>query len=481
MILFLTVAVLAAATLLVWWSSSKESQPTRESFLVSDRLIPFRWGITTVLANWVQAPALLLSGMFAYQGTWYFLVFLIPNVLALVLMGVLAPRIQDTLPRGYTLPQCMGEVYGAKVRTLFFFLAFMALVAAIGYTLTGLRQWFGTQLGISPMEMTLVLGAYAVLCVMPRGLQGAVIGDAIKIAVVGLLALGVVYLHVFFVGAPAQLATEAPSLGMLSPEMVFWTIGIPLAASLIGGPICNPDLAERSYALKRNIVRQAYFWAAGIFGLTVIVFGSLGILAKNLGMKIMSPSVPAFQVLQTGGLSPEITIVVSIALMVILGAALASFLASTGDLVVIEFYQRFINPSASDQETIWFGRAFMVIPILIGTYIASIPKVDISIILQSMGVIRGETIIPVILAVFVGRSVSARAVFVGMLCGAIGGFLLTFGPLLSESLLGEKNLFLAAHGKPLGALFAVFAPLVVVACSFAVSNAKKGRLKGGIA
>ncbi len=470
--------VLVVFAVLVWYLSHQDGRPTVESFLVADRMIPLRWGIVTVTANWVQAPALLLSGMFAYQGVWYFLVFLIPNVLALVLMGILAPRIQDVLPRGYTLPQLMGEVYGDKVRSLFFFLAFASLVSAIGYTLTGLRQWFSSQLGISPMEMTVALGMYAMLCVMPRGLPGAVIGDAVKVGIVALLIFGVFCLHILFGEAVSmQPVMENSSPAGLSPGMVFWTLGIPLAASLIGGPICNPDLAERAYALQRDIVRKSYFWAAGIFGIVVLIFGSLGILAKELGMKIVSPSVPAFQVLQIDGVSPMFTIIVSMALLVVLGAALASFLASTGDLVVIEGYKRFIRPSANDAETIWFGRAFMVVPVLIGTYIASIPKVDMSIIVQSMVVIRGEAIIPVILAVFIGNMISSRAVLGGMLLGAIGGTLLTFGAFFTESFLGEKIQFLITHGRPLGALFAVLAPLVVVVLSFVFSRIHQERAR----
>ncbi|MBP7811890.1 MAG: hypothetical protein KA054_03550 [Candidatus Moranbacteria bacterium] len=462
-----TIVAFIAAALIVWLFSRQKGKPTIDSFLVAERAIPLKWGITTVLANWVQAPSLLLSGVFAYQGEWHFLMFLVPNVLALVLMGFLAPRMQETLPRGYTMPQCMGSVYGGRVRTLFFVLALASLVFAIGYTLTGLRQWFSAQLGISPMTMTLILGVYAVLCVMPKGLPGAVIGDAVKVGIVASLIGGVAYLHYLY-GGMERIGTvsEALPAAGLSPGMIFWTLGIPLSISLLGGPICNPDLSERSYALKREVVRKAYFWAAGVFCAVVVTFGSLGFLAKTHGLMVVSPSIPAFQVLQD--VSPSgVTIGVSIALMVILGAALASFLASTGDLIVVEVYRRFFRPDAGDEETIWFGRVCMMIPVMIGAYIASIPKVDMSIIVQSMAVIRGEAIIPFIGAVLFGKCMSERSVFAGMLVGAIGGILLTFGASLSEGYLGTKIPFLAVNGKSLGALFAVLAPTIFMSLSFA--------------
>jgi len=473
--LFMVVLALGFSAALVW-KFSRKNRLTLESFLVGDRKIPLKWGVPTVTANWTQAPALLASGIYAFQGHWQFVAFIIPNVAALILSGVLAPRIQDTMPRGYTLPQLMGKVYGEKVRTLFFILALTALTGAIGYTLTGLRQWFNVQLSISPVEMALVLGTYAIVCVLPRGVWGAVVSDTIKMAVIGLLIVGVVLLHVSFTGAtPAQIL-PAVSSTTLSPEMIFWTVGMPLAASLIGGPICNPDLAERAYALDRLIVRKAYFWSAGIFGLVVLVFGSLGSLARHAGMVIVSPGVPAFRVLEAVSKavsSPELIIVASIALVVILGAALASFLASAGDLVGIEVYKRVIRPTSSDTETIWFSRLFMLIPILVATYIASLPNIDVTVILQSMAVVRGEAIIPVILAVFVGQAVSARAILWGMLVGAVGGTLLTFGAPMVESIFGEKVQLLATHGKPFGALFAVLAPLVAVILAEAMRRLTK--------
>lgn len=444
---FVLILVLTVASIVVIRWSWTKTRPTIESFLVADRRIPFSLGVATLTANWVQAPAILASGMFAYQSPYHFLAFIMPNVAALVLMGLLAPGIQRAMPYGYTVAQFMGQVFGPGVRTLFFLSSFGALSLAVAYTFTGLRQWFGQQLGMGAPEVAIVIGIFACLWVIPRGLPGAIVGDVVKItlAAAGMIGTMTLVMNSHLPPAAALFVSES-----VSPIWVFWSLGIPLAASLIGGPICNPDLGERTYAVDARIVQRAYFSAAALFGLAVTVFGSLGILARHLHMQLTVGQLPAFAVLQAS-VPAWVTIAVTIGLVIVFATALASLLASSGDLVVVELYRRFIRPNASEHETIRWGRAFMLVPILVGTYLASLEKVDLSLLLQSMAIVRGEAIIPVILAVFLPKQGLGNFMFWGMLVAAIGGSTLTFY---------QPTLFLALHGKPLGALFAVTVPLI---------------------
>lgn len=456
---FVILALIVASIVIL--RLSKRARLTTESFLVANRRIPFTIGVATLTANWIQAPAILASGVLAYQSPYHFLAFICPNVFALVLMGLLAPGIQRAVPQGYTIPQFLGEIFGPGVRTLFFFSSLGALSLAVGYTFTGLRQWFSQQLGMQAPEIALVIGAAACLWVIPRGLPGAIVGDIIKISLIALGILGTVAL----VASHSMPVAETIVAGSasVSATWVFWSLGVPLAASLIGGPICNPDLGERAYAVDGRIVRRAYFSAAAIFGFAVLVFGSLGFLARYLKLELKSGQLPAFVVLETT--MPEwVVLAVTIALVVVLAAALASILASAGDLVVIELYRRFIRPSASDRETIRWSRAFMFVPIIVGTYLASLEKVDLTVLLQSMAVVRGEAIIPIILAVFWPKRARGNYLFVGMLIAAIGGIGLMFY---------RPTDFLQVHGGAFAALFAVFVPLVLWLIAHGIERIRK--------
>ena len=156
---------------------------TENGILVREWSIPLALGATTVLANWIQAPALLFSGQQAFRSYAQFAAFWVPNSLALVIAAILAVHIREKLPRGYNVPQFLGSVFGGKVRWLTFLLAFTTLVLAVGYSLTGLRQWVVPQLGLPSWQVAVILGTAALVWVVPTGLIGAVASDRIKVAI----------------------------------------------------------------------------------------------------------------------------------------------------------------------------------------------------------------------------------------------------------------------------------------------------------
>src|SRR6185436_9817142 len=121
-----------------------------------------------------------------------------------------APGIQRTVPQGYTIAQFMGHVFGPGVRTLFFLSSLAALSLAVGYTFTGLRQWFSQQLGMDAFQVAIVLGIAACLWVIPRGLPGALIGDVVKVALIAMAVVGAAMLTIgSHVSMETALATPA--------------------------------------------------------------------------------------------------------------------------------------------------------------------------------------------------------------------------------------------------------------------------------
>ena len=242
----------------------------------------------------------------------------------------------------------------------------------------------------------------------------------------------------------------------ISVWTIVWTTGVAFAVSLIGGPICNPDLGERTYS---GVGRRHYFWAAGLFGLGVLIFGSLGFLAWHLGLTVESGKLPTFALLNH--LMPSSLLLVSIGLVVILTAAFASMFASAANLLSIELV-RPMFPNMSDNAMVWVSRAAMIVPILIAAWFASLPKetLDLGMILLSLAVIRGQAIVPVVLAVFKPEYASGRAIFWGMLAAFVTGLGFTFGAPFWKYISGDTVQFLAAHGKPIGALCALLVPLV---------------------
>lgn len=432
---------------------------TRDSFLVAEWRVPLLTGAVTVAATWTQAPALLFSGQQAYQSAMHFMAFWIPNVAALFVAALLVVRIRQRLPHGYTVPQFMGAVFDDRVRWLAFILSFATLVLAVAYTLTGMRLWLSPQLGLPTWMIAALLGIAAFAWVLPRGLPAAISGDIVKIALVGAGTIGVIALWLYWIGYEHPISAHSRDI-KIGSSLVLWTLGVPLAASLIGGPICNCDLGERFFALDQRVTVSAYLIAACLFGGIVLVFGSLGVLVRIAGIET-GGSLAAFTIL-TATLPQSWIIVATLGLAVVLATALASFVASAGNLLTVELFGR-VRPKASQAETILMSRLVMAIPIIFGTLIASQDHVDIGTLLRALAVIRGELIVPIIVAAFWPGRIASSHILAGMLTGLVGGTLLTYSAVLLQWI-GVQAPFLSEHGAPLGAIVAVGSPLC--ACAF---------------
>jgi len=469
-VITIVLSTLTVVGALVWFLSRSYQKPTIESFLVSNRNIPFLLGTTAVLATWTHVFALIVGATFAYRSQWHLFWFLVPNVSALIVLGVFAPKIQDAIPKGYTLPQVVGKAFGPNVRTVYALSAFGSLVYIVASTMTALSQWIGQQLGTPPWQISVIIGIFAFSWVIRRGLPAAVIGDSVKVALIMAGILGVLALHLYHSDTtPLTRISQSP----ISFGGTFWMLGIPLFVTLIAAALCNADIGERVYAINRRKVRYSYLFAAVLFAVIVGTYGSIGFLAKNLGMSLSNTEPPALAVLQAT-MSQWILFLVTVVLIVVLVSTLASMIGSAGDLTVIEIYQRFINKRANNAETVRWGRIFMTMTVVLGTLIATL-NLDLSLLIQSMAVIRGEVIIPMLLALFWPLIAPGRYVFWGMITGVLGGITITFGGPLWQNVFSQSTAqFIIANSRPFGALFTLFAPLGF--CLLAVTLRRVGAL-----
>jgi len=78
---------------------------TKNGFLVANRKVGWLTGSTSIAASWIWAPALFVSVQMAYEkGLAGIFWFTFPNIIALAIFAIIAPKIREKLPEGFTLP-----------------------------------------------------------------------------------------------------------------------------------------------------------------------------------------------------------------------------------------------------------------------------------------------------------------------------------------------------------------------------------------
>jgi len=427
-----------------------ETSVTTESFLVANRNVGLYLGVVTTAACWIQAPALLASGSFAFTSGYHFLVFWIPNVLALIIPAFLLPKMQERLPKGFTLPEFMGASFGGSVRSVAFVLQFLSLIGIVAFTLTGISQWLEPLVTVPASTIAIVLVSCSSLWVLTFGIKSALVTDTIKILFIG-IGLALVF-SLWWTQSPLP-QNEVHAWNKVDPWSVIWLTGIPLAIALVGGPFTNPDLGERIFALAKSptTLQKSYLGAAALFGIATLGFGSLGFLAYYVIPEKFT-GFPAFALMKQFA-SYEVQLLISVGIAIILMAALGSYIASAGDLIAIEVYRR-ASSRTSDASIVLASRVSMMIPLIAGTFLATLPGVSVPKLLESLAVVRGGMIIPVLIAVLRPQSVAGAPIAIGMACALLGGVGITY----SSFVITEP--YMVQNARPLGALFALLCPLV---------------------
>jgi Na+/proline symporter len=112
--------------LITYFFTRWKKHNTKEGFLVAERKVSWWLGGPSIAASWIWAGALFVSIQMSYEkGLAGIFWFTLPNILALILFAIWAPKIKEKFPKGYTLPQWIKEKYKSKKTSFFISCAFL--------------------------------------------------------------------------------------------------------------------------------------------------------------------------------------------------------------------------------------------------------------------------------------------------------------------------------------------------------------------
>ncbi|MSR87410.1 hypothetical protein EXS70_04560 [Candidatus Peribacteria bacterium] len=278
--------MLAATYLFAWW----QNRTSVENFLIGERKVGWFFGGSSIAASWIWAPAVFVSTLFAYQhGLAGLFWFTVPNMAALAIFAVLAPRIRERMPYGYTLPQWIGfKLESKRVHTLYLFPFFFYQLMSITVQLYAGGNVLALLLGIPVYQATAVvtiaiLGAIPLIYTLISGFESSIITDFLQLALIIVALLILIPWAVATAGIDsvrAGLAGISGSTNVLDPSIAF-SLGIVTSIGLIAGSVSDQQNWQRGFAIKKGDLRKAFIFGALAFGLVPILLGILGFIGAD--------------------------------------------------------------------------------------------------------------------------------------------------------------------------------------------------------
>lgn len=423
-LLLFTVAVLA----LTAGASRWRGWQTKEGFLLANRKVGWVLGGFSIASSWIWAPALFVSVQVAYQsGLAGLFWFTVPNVAALAIFAVLAPRIRARLPEGYTLPQYLRVRFGSeRVHRVFLFPALFYQLMAVVVQLYAGGSLLALLTGIPLLVIMPVLASIVLAYTLISGFRASIITDFLQLGLIYLIGALVLPLAWHAAGGLPAIAAgmrgTAHVAGVLDPGVAF-SFGIVTSIGLIAGSISDQSNWQRAFAVREGQVVRAFIFGSALFAVVPLALSTLGFLGANPALDITLPqgvdaSMIGVQVVATL-LPPWATALFVLMLLAGLSSALDAGLSALSSLWVTD-----VAKPAGDAAAVASARRSMVgvtlLGLLVSVAVVEVPGLGLQQLWWIFNTIAACVVVPTVLSLSWSK-LSERGVFWGVVVSFVLG------------------------------------------------------------
>lgn len=285
----------AAITLITYVFSRWRGWQTKDGFLLANRRVGWILGGFSIASSWIWAPALFVSTQVAYQmGLAGIFWFTLPNVLALVVFALFAPRIRALMPEGYTFTQYIRQrLHSERVHRAFLVPYFMYQLMAVVVQLYAGGSLLALLTGIHLTIIMPILAAIVLVYTLISGFQASIVTDFVQLGLIYLI--GAIVLPLVWHAAGGTGAIVAGWHGTQGIQSIFdpgvaFSFGIVTSIGLIAGSISDQSNWQRAFALKEQDTVKAFVFGSILFAIVPIALSSLGFLGANPNLHISLPA-----------------------------------------------------------------------------------------------------------------------------------------------------------------------------------------------
>ena len=347
---------------------NKRQNSLREFLLAGRRAGPMAIGFSAA-ASWLTAGALLaVVGFFMLLGMGSVWGFVVPNILALLIIALLVKKIRS-IP-AMTQPELLEIRYGSFLRVPVALIIIVVMILFAVADIKGFAMVLQIFYGISTTQAALIVGLSVAVYVTLGGLSAVIATDTIQFL---LLSAFILVMSVLVMGNAGDVSGLSVTQMIGSMDGSWWnplSIGMPMVLiftiAIIPGWISEQDPWQKIWAARD--VKSARIGM--VFGslMVTLVFGGCAIIALGLqkvfpeiaGMGFpmgMAKAEPALLTFIMGQNYPDIMVALcAVALAAAAMSCADTFAASGASCIARDIYQRQVNPGASMKEMLMVNR-----------------------------------------------------------------------------------------------------------------------------
>ncbi|TSC60671.1 MAG: Na+/proline symporter [Candidatus Peregrinibacteria bacterium Greene0416_62] len=409
-------------TLFTYFFARRSGWQTKEGFLLANRKVGWVLGGFSIASSWIWAPALFVSVQVAYQkGLAGIFWFTLPNILALLIFAVFAPKIRARFPEGYTFTQFIRyRLQSDRVHKIFLFpYIFYQLMAVVVQLFAG-GSLLSLLTGIPLTTIMPILALIVLIYTSISGFQASIVTDFVQLGLI--YVVGLIILPLAWHAAGGASAVSAGFHGvqniqsMLDPGVAF-SFGIVTSIGLIAGSISDQSNWQRAFAIQDGQVVRAFIFGSVLFGLVPIGLSTLGFLGANpaLGITLPEGVDPSMIGVQTvASLLPFWAVSLFVVMLLAgLSSALDAGLSAASSLWVTDV----VHPK-DDAAAVKSARRSMVAMTVIGLLVSLaavyVPNFGLQQLWWVFNTIAACVMVPTVLSLYWDR-LDERGVFWGVL------------------------------------------------------------------
>ncbi len=427
-------------------------------------------------SSWMTAGGILaVIGFYMLLGMGSIWGFVAPNILALLLIALLAGKIKH-LP-AITQPELLEQRYSSTMRGPVAIIIAIVMVLFAVADIKGLSLVLEIFFGLPPIYAAAIVALAISVYVTLGGFSAVIWTDMIQFIMLATfsIAIALVVVNAATTGSADVPAISTSELFGNVPSD-WWNpfiIGLPAVMififAIIPGWVTEQDPWQRIWAAKdeksaRNGMIMGSFLIFLIFGVacTVIAIGlnhlypSIPASFADIGMGAMAQAEPALLVFIVENLSPLALGLCAVGLAAAAMSSADTFATSGGSCLSRDIYQRYIKPDATMKQMMAVNRIALLIIVAMATILSFYIQSIIDVIHIATFIASASYFFPLMGGLFWKRATKEGAL-AGLIVGAVAQIGLTVidlanTPPLAPAYLDTIHPVLSNHGVIVGML-----------------------------